>query len=406
MATGKKAKSAATVAKTPKRANASTRTTLKIKATGTTPAATSTTTPLPYWVVYIHGIGKQEAPAALKANWDMALFGQTMTGTAMAYWADIRHPQKTGAVGVQSLARSDKALASDQAQQFMAALQDKVRPRADVVHPSGEYRGEVFGLFPGIGDALFKWLSKDFIKDTAAYFFDPVQKKAMQQRLIDVLDQCADKPVVLVAHSQGTIIAYDVLRKLNGRAPSGQKLQIPLFVTMGSPLGIDEVQRKLTQPLQVPGGVAAWANFADLLDPVALDKRLAGEFRGEVGIHDTLVHNPVFGNPHSAVGYLSTAPVRSSVYGVLGWNQMRFGARVRKDVLADLVQSIGAHELDDSPVAPERHCVLFELRDVAAFGESARDGMHTNAKLKSLDQHRDMVVAWLEHNVQDREAAR
>ena len=406
MATRKQAKQTAPVAKARKRSSGTTRTTaLKAKATQTHPAGTSSDAPLAYSVVYIHGIGQQDSPSVTKANWDMALFGQTMIDSAMAYWADIRHPPQSGTASVQSLARRDKALASHEAQQFMAAMQDKLLPRVGVVHPSRDYRGEVFGIFPGIGDALFKWLSKDFIKDTAAYFFDPVQKKAMQDRLIDVLDQHADKPVVLIAHSQGTIIAYDVLRKLNGRTPSGHKLRIPLLVTLGSPLGIDEVQRKLTQPLQVPSGVAAWANFADLLDPVALDKSLAGEFRGDVSIRDSLIRNPVFGNPHSAVGYLSTSPVHSAVFCVLGWNQMRFGARVRKDVLADLVQSIGAHEFDNIQISQQRHCVLFELRDVAAFGEAARAGLHTSAKLKSLDQHRDMVVAWLEKNVEDKKAA-
>lgn len=361
---------------------------------------------LPYSVVYIHGIGQQDAPAVIKANWDTALFGQTMADTVMAYWADIRHPLKQDTVRVRALERSEKALAGDDARQFMDAMQNQLQARVSVVRPSGDYRAEVFGVLPGIGDALFKWLTKDFVKDTAAYFFDPAQKKAMQERLIAALDQHADRPVVLVAHSQGTIIAYDVLRKLNGRTPSGRKLDIPLFITIGSPLGIDEVQRKLTQPLEVPSGVKSWANFADLLDPVALDKGLAGEFRGDVTIRDTVVRNPVFGNPHSAVGYLSTTPVHNSAYAVLGWNQLRFGARVRKDVLADLVQSIGARELGDRRAPEQRHSVLFELRDAAGYGDAASAGLHGNVKLKSLQQHRDMVVAWLEHNVADRRAAR
>lgn len=368
--------------------------------------ADSASDSLPYSVVYIHGIGQQDPPAVAKQNWDMALFGHTMADTTMAYWADIRHPLP-GAVGAQALGRLDRSLGTTEAQAFAAKLTATMASRAGVAAgaATGTFNAKVFTIFPGIGDALFKWLTNGFVKDTAAYFFDPVQRKAMQQRLISALDQRADKPIVLIAHSQGTLIAYDVLRQLNGRTPSGRKLQIPLFVTLGSPLGIDEVQRKLTQPLQVPAGVEAWANFADPLDPVALDKGLEGEFAGNVAIHDHLVRNPVTGNPHSSVGYLSIPQVRVTVYSVLNWNQLRYGSRVRKDVLADVVQSIAARELRDLGAPEERHPVLIELRDPAGFGEAALTGLKKTAVLSSLAEHRDFVVGYLEKSVRDRSAA-
>ena len=61
-----------------------------------------------------------------------------------------------------------------------------------------------------------------------------------------------------VSHSQGTMIAYDVLREMSD-------LDVPLFVTVGSPLGIQEVQdrlRKFTKQkhLAVPPCVKRWIN--------------------------------------------------------------------------------------------------------------------------------------------------
>ncbi|MDC4202824.1 MAG: hypothetical protein MPW14_13610 [Candidatus Manganitrophus sp.] len=45
-------------------------------------------------IIYIHGIANKPAPAVLKRQWDMALFGVDMgSRTRMAYWADIRYPQ-------------------------------------------------------------------------------------------------------------------------------------------------------------------------------------------------------------------------------------------------------------------------------------------------------------------------
>ena len=58
-------------------------------------------------VVYIHGIGDQLPPVALKREWDLALFGRDMGGqTEMAYWSDILHgtqPRTMAAAGSRSL---------------------------------------------------------------------------------------------------------------------------------------------------------------------------------------------------------------------------------------------------------------------------------------------------------------
>lgn len=356
---------------------------------------------LPYSVVYIHGIGQQEPPEVCKRNWDTALFGQSMSDTTMAYWADIRHPPAAG-LGARARPVSRPATLSAAARRFSESLRESMIERAGIAMTtrSGSVNAKVFALFPGIGDALFKWLTNGFIKDTAAYFYDETQKAAMQQRLIDALEERADKPIVLIAHSQGTIISYDVLRLLNGVTPAGRRLEIPLFVTIGSPLGVDEIQRKLIRPLAVPSGVKSWVNFADRFDPVALDKGLNAEFDG-IPIRDRIVRNPILGNPHSAVGYLSTPEVRSTVYSVLNWNQLRYGSRVRKDVLADLIQSIAARELEDSGVREDRHPVLIELRDPAGFGESAAAGLKKNTQLASLSTHRQFVVDYLRTHVAD-----
>ena len=45
-------------------------------------------------ILYIHGIGNHGPAEPLKREWDLALFGREMgERAAMAYWADILHPQ-------------------------------------------------------------------------------------------------------------------------------------------------------------------------------------------------------------------------------------------------------------------------------------------------------------------------
>ena len=77
------------------------------------------------------------------------------------------------------------------------------------------------------------------------------------------------------------MIAYTVLME-----PEFASLDIRLFVTMGSPLGIDEVQDFLKDhtkqtKLAVPPNVQRWINVCDPLDPVALDKNHQGRLQGQ-----------------------------------------------------------------------------------------------------------------------------
>jgi hypothetical protein len=105
-----------------------------------------------------------------------------------------------------------------------------------------------------------------------------------------------------------------VLRNLEKDA----SFEVPLLVTVGSPLGLEEVQDHLAKPLAVPRMVKEWWNFADPLDPVALDKTLGDEFKPGSKIEDEQVVNKNTlqisnFNPHSGTGYLSTEKVRRTV---------------------------------------------------------------------------------------------
>ncbi|MBL8849613.1 MAG: alpha/beta fold hydrolase [Planctomycetaceae bacterium] len=156
-----------------------------------------------------------------------------------------------------------------------------------------------------------RMIVRRLLPDIAAYFFDPGVRDAIQSRLLTAL-LAHSGPLIVVAHSMGTMIAYDVLHAL------GDAVDVRLWVTLGSPLGIAAVQDHLARPLAVPGGVRAWRNFADRLDPVALDRTLSSEFAPAGFIRDAWIVNPSgldpegF-NPHSGTGYLSHPAVRSAV---------------------------------------------------------------------------------------------
>ncbi|WP_175407294.1 hypothetical protein [Streptomyces sp. TRM64462] len=153
--------------------------------------------------------------------------------------------------------------------------------------------------------ALFRRLVKHSFEDTHAYFFGG-RGRAMRQAVSDALDAAGEyaAPLVVVAHSLGSVIAYEVLAARNPK--------VDLFVTLGSPLGVTEVQDCLAAPPAMPSGTALWLNVSDARDVVALDHTLRPEYAPPGRITDLLVRN-AGENHHGITEYLSDPLVREPV---------------------------------------------------------------------------------------------
>jgi hypothetical protein len=87
--------------------------------------------------------------------------------------------------------------------------------------------------------------------------------------------------VLLIAHSLGSVIAYDTLWELSHvqRAPG----RVDLFVTLGSPLATGFIYRELRGAREpgrrrYPTNIRRWVNFASLGDVTALRPMLAKYF--------------------------------------------------------------------------------------------------------------------------------
>jgi pimeloyl-ACP methyl ester carboxylesterase len=170
----------------------------------------------------------------------------------------------------------------------------------------------VFGT-PATEDMVREAL-KTRAPDLHRYRNDRAAREAVQERLRGKLRsaQAAGRPILLIAHSMGSIIAYDVLAAAGRTLPG---LRIAHFVTAGSPLGLSPVKEILAAPLRVPECVARWTNLADPRDHVARwDTRLSSDFRENSAgsaISDHLVINGYVSpsgkpNPHKIYGYLRT----------------------------------------------------------------------------------------------------
>lgn len=133
-------------------------------------------------------------------------------------------------------------------------------------------------------------------------------------RLCVRIKASSGQPVLLVAHSMRSIIAYDALRMLERDEPS---VLVDHFVTLGSPLGLAEVKLKVAEEhgeVRVPNNVGRWTNLADRRDIATVAGGLADDYapnRHGASVRDSAVVNAYRrpnGEPnhHKSYGYLRT----------------------------------------------------------------------------------------------------
>ena len=139
--------------------------------------------------------------------------------------------------------------------------------------------------------------------------------------------------VLVIAHSMGSIIAYDVIADPALFALIGARETT--LITIGSPLGIPTVRAHLLQhvregrPIYPALHLKAWDNFADPGDFVAAVPYLSPHFKttqGETPIRDHLIHNDFKdrdgdSNAHKSFGYLRAPEVTTAIARFLGDGQ-------------------------------------------------------------------------------------
>jgi hypothetical protein len=270
-------------------------------------------------VVYIHGAGNKPPGDELKRRWDQDLFGRDMgQRTRMAYYADVLH-DRPETIGVDAGAPDDEELTAREAELFARltprgqelAMRLSIDMATRAASQPRTLDESARGILPPapVRRLLLRQLLQQLIPDADSYIFTD-RRNPIQDRLRQALD-AVDGPVVVISHSLGTMIAYDVLSE-----PRFAARAVPLLVTLGAPLGYTEIQDVIARPLRIPAPVQLWANFADPLDLVTLDTTLADDFGGGPRIVDTQVDNPSPNN-HDSGGYLRDPQVRSRVAAVL-----------------------------------------------------------------------------------------
>ncbi|HWJ06417.1 MAG TPA: S8 family peptidase [Steroidobacteraceae bacterium] len=341
-------------------------------------------------IVYIHGIGNKPIASVLKCQWDTALLGFDLgERSRLAYWVSREYypepsqeecragdvspmvdRRQSGVHIATRLARDptgetiDDIARSAEAKVSLAKIAASIEgsERLSKVSMPGDKTatGDKSAKLLWLPELARTWitrqLTKAFLKDVNDYFFVRGRRVEMRESLMARL-RVGGGPFVVIAHSQGSMIAYDVLSRL-----SLDECDVRLFVTIGSPLGITEVQdqmKRLTkqESLAVPQCVTRWINAADPRDPVALDARIRSEFdaspRG-VKVEDVQVLNPdAPEHPHSGSGYLRTEDVRAAVMDAVDLAVFQ--------PVAPFVIARDASRQMESSVSDKQHELLIEL---------------------------------------------
>ncbi len=194
-------------------------------------------------------------------------------------------------------------------------------------------------------ESISEFVIHHFFRDLETYFDDRCVtedgedcnvKSAICSNFTNVLKKHRRKKILLIAHSMGAIIAYDVLTAFAPEVP------IDTFVTIGAPLGLPviksrfmEAHRKknpLISALKTPENVRSkWYNLSDLKDKIAVNYMLSDDFgqnSGKVGPIDITVTNDYESrghkNPHKSYGYLRTPEMAGIISDFLRKDRFRF----------------------------------------------------------------------------------
>jgi hypothetical protein len=244
-------------------------------------------------IVCVHGIAQEyKSRESLLAEWAPPLCGGVSNAGGrldpaeinMAFYGILFRPTESGAPSKAAGGRIPDYAPGDLVDpcevELLRNLYEGILPK-DTDDKAGLGRS-VAGMlqaiakspfFGGAAQKVVIW----HLKQVSKYVSDPAINAAARRVVLSTID---DDTRVLVAHSLGSVVAWEVLC-------ANPDLGIRTLITLGSPLGVPALLPYLKPPVEKipgswPGTISRWVNIADGRDVVALQKRLAHVFGSRV----------------------------------------------------------------------------------------------------------------------------
>ncbi|MEU9925229.1 serine peptidase [Streptomyces griseoluteus] len=247
-------------------------------------------------VLGIHGIGnlrdgkEPEIASQMSTLWAQYLAegGTPGSDVRVAYYADLLTDE--GHQGEDGRLED----LSDTESQFLADVFDQ----QELPEPAGVAQGWLTFLLrtqmqdivasKACSPGLMEWFMVRLAREVCLYLQPAAAREAVQERVREAI--AAHQPDVVIAHSLGSVIAYEVLHDC-------RDAQVPLLITLGSPLALPKaVFHRLTPSPdhgrgEKPQAVHRWANLADPGDLIALPvKGISRRFDGVESDQHCSVH--------------------------------------------------------------------------------------------------------------------
>ncbi len=305
-------------------------------------------------VTFIHGIANKPPTDKLLDLWHRSLaesdgldLGTEGVTSSMVYWADVVYPEplketteesatdessaeavspESPDLGVEDMDAEEKLWVAELATKLAVPLAAEEAIEAAPT-PVREQLERIPLPWP-VKERLMRRLLRDVHHYLFNVEFSPrpgetfkVQDE-IRARMIKALKEGAQQegPHIVVSHSMGTVVAYDCLKRV-ADAPVVDGL-----MTIGSPLGLDEIQDKLKPEWSRGNGFphekvrGRWVNVYDHLDPVAgFDPNFANDYqRGSQKVVED-VNEQNFGSwRHNISKYLGGIQLRTRLREMLG----------------------------------------------------------------------------------------
>jgi hypothetical protein len=297
-------------------------------------------------IIGIHGLGNKPSKHLLEKWWEDAMLeglkkqnhNVLLPKFELIYWADILYDKPL------DLLKKDP-----ESPHYLD--EPYVKSTSNFIVEDNTLRRKVIGLISEQLNKIFlnedktlnfqfvsDFILKNFFIDLEKYYsgkYHNVEdytfniKDLIRNRISEVLQKYQGYDIIVIAHSMGSIVAFDVLSFLMPNT------KVNTFVTIGSPLGLPVVVSKIASEnllgknsencmVSPPGVTAHWFNLADILDKVALNYQLNDDFsankHGVVPVDFLVVNDYLIGenkNPHKSFGYLRTPEMSQILYNFI-----------------------------------------------------------------------------------------
>jgi hypothetical protein len=286
-------------------------------------------------LVFIHGRAQQHKdPEALKRSWIEA-WGRGLAKSGLSlpidekairfpYYGDTLAGLVEGGTAADVIVKGDEAPPEER--QFVAAVLEEAREQRELTD------GQILALaeteIVERGPKNWRWV-RAIIKaldehlpgasgatlatvtfDVYHYLRNPGVRDEIETGVRTAIP--GDAEVVVVGHSLGSVVGYNLLR----REGTSNDWKVPLYITLGSPLAVTAI-RKALQPLTSPTCVDGWLNAMDPDDIVALYPLQPPRFGLQPEIENKTDVGNHTANHHGIAGYLDDSVVARRIYEAL-----------------------------------------------------------------------------------------